>query len=182
MTLKATGGSCWWLFTSRAWVRAKMVWASCGLDGGPIKVTRFALYSWGPIWSKHTNGVVLFYFNITANKLLYYQDHEPIYMAEGKDCLKLWIGWRAHQEVWFVYDMEGVAKAFHWYDSIWNFGAPKWLTPRYCWQCITVMDWYSDIGPWLENSETNADWCFCFVLQYIIFRCYKVWELEICKL
>ena len=111
MTLKATGGSCWWLFTSRAWVRAKMVWASCGLDGGPIKVTRFALYSWGPLWSKHTNGVVLFYFNITANKLLYYQDHEPIYMAEGKDCLKLWIGWMAHQEVWFVYDMDGVAKA-----------------------------------------------------------------------
>ena len=111
MTLKATGGSCWWLFTSRAWVRAKMVWASCGLDGGPIKVTRFALYSWGPIWSKHTNGVVLFYFTITANKLFYYQDHEPIYMAEGKDCLKLWIGWMAHQEVWFVYDMDGVAKA-----------------------------------------------------------------------
>ena len=33
-------------------------------------------------------------------------------MAEGKgDMGKLWIGWMAHQGVWFVYDMMGVAKA-----------------------------------------------------------------------
>ena len=33
-------------------------------------------------------------------------------MAEGKDDMgKLWMGWRAHPDVWFVYGMEGAAKA-----------------------------------------------------------------------
>ena len=44
-------------------------------------------------------------------KTPYFQDYEPIFMAESKgDLGKMWIGWRTHHNVWFVYDMEGNAK------------------------------------------------------------------------
>ena len=44
-------------------------------------------------------------------KIPYFQDYEPIFMAESKGGLdKMWIGWRTHHNVWFVYDMEGNAK------------------------------------------------------------------------
>ena len=44
-------------------------------------------------------------------KTPYFQDYEPIFMAESRgDLDKMWIGWRTHHNVWSVYDMEGNAK------------------------------------------------------------------------
>ena len=153
---KLQGESCWWLFTSRAWVRAKMVWASCGLDGGPIKVTRFALYSWGPLWSKHTNGVVLFYLTITANKLLTTRTMSPSIWLRAKivwSCglggwlirryglFMIWIVWQRLPLVWFnmkswctqMADSKVLLAMYHcdglvfWY---WALAGKQW---NHCW-------------------------------------------------